>query len=147
MFESRRSAFKSHSKCMCVCVCDWLKIRFATWVFCCIWPVWLQKYTGEKRTVTFECPLHEIRESTEMWTAKDNDSLGDLVFVPSMHCSVILIKVITTLGTVERAMGNNASQGDSCAMIYGSSLTLTQINHLLLYIIHYQMRTLTFPML
>lgn len=73
--------------------------------------------------MTFESPLHEIRESAEMWTAKDNDSLGDFVFVPSMHCSVILIKVIMTQGTVEMAMGNNASQGDSCALNYGSSLT------------------------
>lgn len=42
--------------------------------------------------------------------------------------------------------GNNASQSDSCAIIYSSSLTLTQINHLLVYIIHCQMRTLTLPL-
>lgn len=148
MFESKKiSALKNHSKNKCVHVYVCVRACVCVWVFCCIWPVGLQKYTGEKLTVTFECPLQEIRESTEMWMAKDNDSLGDFVLVPSVHCSVILIKVITTLGTVEMAMENNASQGDSCAMIYGSSLTLTQINHLLVYIIHYQMRTLTFPLL
>lgn len=44
------------------------------------------------------------------------------------------------------AWENKASQSDSCTIIYSSSMTLTQINHLFAYIIHYQMRTLTLPL-
>lgn len=37
----------------------------------------------------------------------------------------------------------NARQSGSCAVIYSASLTLAEINHLLAYIIHYPMKTLT----
>lgn len=90
--------------------------------------------------------------SPDMRTALQTEqSRGDLVFRRSARSSVILIWFWICdskwWGAAGMNAGSNARQSDSCAMIYSPSLTLAKINHLLVYIIHHQMKTLTYPLL
>lgn len=93
-YSSALNCFESHCAIMSVCV----HVRA-----CCLAALAAVNANVQERRErdrNFNGSLSEKSESWRyIWTARDGDSRGVLEFGPSMHCSMILIKVTRALGS------------------------------------------------